>query len=49
MDVFDVNVNGSLYDVSFVDGTCVDHYRGCDDADDFSSSSAETRDATEAP
>ena len=30
-----VNVNGSLYDVSFVDGTCGDLYTGCDNSSDF--------------
>jgi len=30
-----VNVNGKLHDVSFVDGTCVDLFYGCDDASDF--------------
>jgi hypothetical protein len=32
---FDVMVNGALYDVSFVDGTCVDVFEGCDDVSDF--------------
>jgi PEP-CTERM motif-containing protein len=30
-----VNVSGTLYDVSFVDGTCVDVFSGCDSAADF--------------
>ncbi len=32
---FDVNVGGSLYDVEFVDGTCIALYGGCDEASDF--------------
>ena len=31
----DVNVNGSLYDVYFMDGSCVSLYNGCDDQPDF--------------
>ncbi|HEX2282817.1 MAG TPA: PEP-CTERM sorting domain-containing protein [Thermomicrobiales bacterium] len=34
-----VNVNGTLYDVSFVEGTCVDLFSGCDSASDFAFSS----------
>ena len=30
-----VSVGGSLYDVSFVDGTCVDIFNGCDSSSDF--------------
>ncbi len=30
-----VNVNGQLYDVQFVDGTCIELYNGCDDYSDF--------------
>jgi len=30
-----VDVNGTLYDVSFLDGTCVELYNGCDDNSDF--------------
>ena len=30
-----VDVGGSLYDVSFVDGTCVDIFNGCDATSDF--------------
>jgi len=30
-----VNVGGTLYDVEFVEGTCVAVYGGCDDASDF--------------
>jgi hypothetical protein len=30
-----VLVDGSLYNVQFRDGTCVDLYNGCDDASDF--------------
>jgi hypothetical protein len=31
----DVVVNGSLYDVSFVDGSCVGLFGGCDQVSDF--------------
>jgi hypothetical protein len=31
----DVNVGGTLYDVQFVEGTCIDLYDGCDDVSDF--------------
>lgn len=31
-----INVNGTLYDVQFVDGSCIDLFGGCDNAaDDF--------------
>ena len=30
-----VNVGGTLYDVSFVDGTCIDVFSGCDATSDF--------------
>ena len=30
-----VNVNGTLYDVTFVDGTCIDLFSGCDEQSDF--------------
>ena len=30
-----VDVGGTLYDVEFVDGTCVDLFNGCDDSGDF--------------
>jgi hypothetical protein len=30
-----VLVDGSLYDVQFLDGTCIDLYNGCDEASDF--------------
>ncbi len=30
-----VNVGGTLYDVAFVEGSCVDVYDGCDDASDL--------------
>ena len=30
-----VNVNGTFYDVAFVDGTCVELFSGCDAASDF--------------
>jgi hypothetical protein len=31
----DVLVDGDLYDVSFVDGTCIALFNGCDEASDF--------------
>ena len=31
----DVLVDGNLYDVQFLDGTCIDLYDGCDDVSDF--------------
>jgi len=31
----DVLVDGSLYNVEFLDGTCIDLYSGCDDVSDF--------------
>jgi hypothetical protein len=37
----DVNVGGTLYDVQFVDGTCVDLYHGCDEASDFTFATVE--------
>lgn len=30
-----VNVNGTLYNVEFLDGTCADLFSGCDDLGDF--------------
>ena len=30
-----VNVNGTLYDVSFQDGVCASLFNGCDDPEDF--------------
>jgi len=30
-----VDVNGTLYDVSFLDGTCIELYNGCDGNTDF--------------
>ncbi len=30
-----VDVGGTLYDVAFVDGTCIDLFTGCDDLSDF--------------
>ena len=35
----DVNVNGTFYDVSFVDGSCVSAFDGCDEQSDFDFSS----------
>ena len=36
-----VNVNGTLYDVTFVDGSCVSLFDGCDSVSDFDFSSAD--------
>ena len=30
-----VNVGGTVYDVQFVDGSCIDVYGGCDEVSDF--------------
>lgn len=30
-----VNVDGAVYDVEFVEGTCIDVFDGCDEASDF--------------
>ena len=30
-----VDVDGQLFDVEFVDGRCIDLFDGCDDASDF--------------
>ena len=30
-----VDVGGTLYNVEFLDGTCIDLYNGCDDSSDF--------------
>ena len=35
----DVNVNGVLYDVAFMDGSCIDLFNGCDQNSDFTFSS----------
>jgi len=35
MGAENVNVNGSLYDVSFQDGTCFNLFDGCNDSSDF--------------
>jgi hypothetical protein len=35
LGAFDVDLNGSLYDVTFVDGTCVGLFDGCDESSDF--------------
>ena len=35
MGASSVLVDGALYDVQFVDGTCIDLYNGCDDTSDF--------------
>lgn len=36
----DVDVNGTSYDVTFMDGFCSDIFSGCDDASDFAFNSA---------
>jgi hypothetical protein len=35
MGASNVLVDGSLYDVQFLDGTCIDLYNGCDEVSDF--------------
>ena len=35
MGASNVLVDGNLYDVQFLDGTCIDLYNGCDEASDF--------------
>ena len=35
MGASDVDVNGALYDVRFLDGTCEDLFNGCNDNSDF--------------
>ncbi len=35
LGAFDVNVGGSLYNVEFLDGTCIALYNGCDSPSDF--------------
>ena len=35
MGAFDVDVNGTLYDVQFLGGTCPELYQGCDETSDF--------------
>ena len=35
MGATDVQVGGTLYDVVFVDGTCIELFDGCDDLTDF--------------
>ena len=44
-----VDVGGTLYNVEFLDGTCVDLYNGCDEASDFTfTTQAEARQANQA-
>jgi len=38
---YGVSVNSGLYDVSFMDGTCVALYTGCDDVSDFTFNTAD--------
>ena len=35
MGASNVLVDGSFYDVQFLDGTCIERYNGCDDVSDF--------------
>jgi len=35
MGASNVLVDGNLYDVQFLDGTCIDLYNGCDEVSDF--------------
>jgi hypothetical protein len=35
MGATDVNVRGTLYDVKFIDGTCIEIFGGCDEVSDF--------------
>ena len=35
MGASDVLVDGNLYDVQFLDGTCIDLYNGCDEISDL--------------
>ena len=35
MGASDVLVDGNLYDVQFLDGTCIGLYNGCDEISDF--------------
>lgn len=44
----DVLVSGSLYDVTFQNGTCVELYNGCDSADDFLFDSSNALNASQA-
>ena len=34
LDAFGLNVGGSVYDVAFVEGTCIDLFDGCDEVSD---------------
>ena len=44
-----VDVGGNLYNVEFLDGTCVDLYNGCDDESDFTfNNSADAQAASQA-
>ena len=40
-----VNVQGSIYDVAFVEGTCVDLFSDCDSPSDFAFTTKATADA----
>lgn len=40
-----VVVNGNVYDVEFVDGSCLDLFNGCDEASDFTFQTVEDADA----
>lgn len=41
----DVSVNGTLYDVAFLDGTCVQLFSGCDSISDFTFTTAASTNA----
>jgi hypothetical protein len=41
----DVLVGGSLYDVEFLDGTCIDLFTGCDELSDFTFGNGTAADA----
>ena len=45
---FNVDVEGTFYDVRFVDGTCIDLYEGCDEVGDFPFPTAELAEAAAA-
>jgi len=49
LGAFDVDVNGTLYDVVFVEGTCIDVFTGCDETSDFDfATSADAQSAAQA-
>lgn len=40
-----INVNGKLYNVEFIDGSCFDLFEGCDEPSDFSFNTPDNADA----